>query len=161
MFTHELHTEIEIAAAPDVVWSHLVDVVSYPDWNPFITSVSGSLQLGARLAVRMQPPGGRSVTVRPRVTELIDGRVLEWLGRLGVPGVFDARHRFEIAPKGSSTQLVHEERFKGLLVPLLRRSLDEHTRRGFVAMNVALARRAEATITSRQPPTNETRLDEQ
>jgi hypothetical protein len=148
MFTHELRTEIDIAAAPEIVWAHLVDVGSYPDWNPFITSLKGSVQLGARLSVRMQPPDGRPMTFRPRVTELIDGRVLAWLGHLGVPGLFDGRHRFELTPMGSSTHLVQGETFRGLLVPLLRKRLDGSTRRGFVAMNTALARRAEATAQS-------------
>jgi hypothetical protein len=37
-----------------------------------------------------------------------------------------------------------EETFTGLLVPLLRRSLDGPTRHGFEAMNLALADRAGA-----------------
>ena len=161
MFSHELHSEIEIAATPEVVWAHLVDVDSYPDWNPFITSLTGSVRLGARLSVRMEPPGGRPMTFRPRVSELVEGRVLAWLGHLGMPGLFDGRHRFELTPNGSSTHLVQAETFRGLLVPLLRRRLDEQTHPGFVAMNVALARRAESTAASRQPPRNGIEVDEQ
>ena len=145
VFTHELHTEIDVEAPPDVVWAHLLDVGAYHEWNPFITSLRGPVQVGARLSVRLEPPGGRAMTFRPRVTELVEGHTLEWLGHLAVPGVFDGRHRFELTPRGSSSHLVQAESFRGALVPLLRRGLDEHTRPGFVAMNTALARRAEGS----------------
>jgi len=68
----------------------------------------------------------------------------EWLGRLVLPGLFDGRHRFELVPDGDGTRLVHTERFTGLLVPLLKKSLDTKTIAGFRAMNTALKARAEA-----------------
>ena len=40
-----------------------------------------------------------------------------------------------------ATQLVHSEAFSGVLVPLLRSSLDGPTLAGFQAMNEALAQR--------------------
>jgi hypothetical protein len=89
----------------------------------------------------MQPPGGRALTFRPAVTALEPGRLLEWLGHLGVPGLFDGRHRFELRATGAGTRLVQSESFRGLLVRPMRRSLDDRTRSGFVAMNEALARR--------------------
>ena len=138
---HELRAEIDIDAAPDAVWAHLVDLPAYADWNPFITSASGTAAVGERLTLRMRPPGGRATTFRPRVTAVAPGAVLEWLGRLGVPGLFDGRHRFELTATGSGTRLVQSEVFTGLLVRPLRRSLDTGTRSGFEAMNEALRRR--------------------
>lgn len=136
-----LNTEIEIAAPPDQVWQHLISMADYGEWNPFIVSVTGTPELGQRLTVRLQPPGGRGATVRPTVTELSPGRVLEWFGRLGLPGIFDARHRFELQGIDTGTRLVQSESFTGLLVRPMRRSLDGSTRAGFLAMNEALAHR--------------------
>jgi hypothetical protein len=140
---HALRTEIDIAAPPDVVWSCLTNFAHYPDWNPFIVSVAGVAAVGQRLTVRLEPPGGRAITMRPTVTEVVPGRTLEWLGRLGMPGIFDGRHRFELHETATGTRLVHGEIFHGLLVRPLRRSLDVSTRAGFVAMNDALARRVQ------------------
>ena len=72
-------------------------------------------------------------------------RELRWLGRLFVPGIFDGEHFFELAPleEGRSTRFTQGERFKGILVPFLRRSLDNGTRKGFEAMNQALKDRVE------------------
>jgi hypothetical protein len=138
---HELRTDIDIPADPDTVWSQLVDLPSYAAWNPFIIAASGSAEVGGRLRLRMQPPGGRATTFRPRVTEVSTGRALEWLGHLGVRGVFDGRHRFELTATDGGTHLTQGESFRGLLVRPLRKSLDGKTRAGFEAMNAALLRR--------------------
>jgi hypothetical protein len=141
---HHLHTEIEIDAAPATVWTILTDIAAYPDWNPFITSSVGTVAAGERLVNRLEPPGGKPLTFKPTVTEVDQGRALEWLGRLGLPGVFDGRHRFELVPHNDGTRLIQSEYFTGMLVPMLRRSLDTGTLAGFRAMNVALKTRAEA-----------------
>lgn len=140
---HHLHTEIEIDAAPAKVWDILTDLADYPEWNPFITSSTGTVAVGQRLVNRLEPPGGKALTFRPTVTEVDEGRVFEWLGRLGLPGLFDGRHRFELVPHGDGTRLIQTERFSGLLVPFLRTSLDTRTQAGFRAMNAALKARAE------------------
>jgi hypothetical protein len=138
---YELRTEIDIEAPPDAVWAVLTDLAGYGEWNPFITRAEGSVAVGQRLTLRMQPTGGRALTIRPHVTEVQAGAVFEWLGHLGVPGVFDGRHRFELTPSGAGTRLVQGESFRGLLVRPLRGSLDGGTRAGFEAMNEALRRR--------------------
>jgi hypothetical protein len=141
---HELHTEIDIDAAPEVVWQVLTDLDRYEDWNPFITSAVGRPEVGERLVNRLEPPGGRPMTFKPEVTVVEDKQRLEWIGRLGLPGVFDGRHRFTIAPSPTGTTLSQSESFDGVLVRFLRTSLDTQTRSGFEAMNVALKARAEA-----------------
>lgn len=99
---------------------------------------------------RLRPLGGRAATFRPIVTEVEEERSFEWLGRLLLPGVFDGRHRFELTPTpAGGTSVVHSEHFTGVLVPVLRRSLDKNTAAGFAAMNTALKRRAEARAESR------------
>ena len=149
---HELHTEITIDASPETVWDVLVDLDRYAEWNPFVVESSGRVEVGERLVNRLQPPGGRAMKFTPTVTEVAPGRCFEWLGRLGLPGVFDGRHRFELVPTASGgTTLVHTERFDGLLVRPLRSSLDTRTVAGFEAMNEALKARAEAVAASASP----------
>lgn len=146
---HQLHTEIEIEAPPAIVWDILTDLSSYSEWNPFIVESSGAVELGAKLVNRMQPPGGKAATFKPTVTAVESARHFEWLGRLGLPGLFDGRHRFELEPTPSGgTRLVHTEQFRGLLVRPLRTSLDTATLEGFIAMNEALKSRAEAAAYS-------------
>ncbi len=138
---HDLCTAIDIEADPEVVWPHLTDLAAYADWNPFITSATGEVALGRRLELRMEPPGGRAVTFRPHVTAVSTGSTLEWLGHLGVPGLFDGRHRFDLIPTETGTHVIQHETFTGLLVRPFRRSLDRGTLAGFEAMNAALRQR--------------------
>ena len=134
------HT-IDIAAAPSLVWGILTATDLYADWNPFIAELDGELREGDRLRVRVTP-GKRSMTFTPTVLVIEEHRLLRWRGRLGVPGVFDAVHEFRVEPRpDGGTRFVQREQFSGVLVPLLRRVLDD-TVAGFVAMNEALRDRA-------------------
>jgi hypothetical protein len=133
----------DIAAPVPAVWAELSAVATYAEWNPFITSLQGELVVGRRLEARIAPPGGRPMTFRPTVTELDEGKRLEWLGRLLMPGVFDGRHSFLLEDVGDGvTRLTQAEQFSGVLVPLTRTVL-ERTRAGFEAMNEQLRLRAE------------------
>ncbi|HMI90065.1 MAG TPA: SRPBCC domain-containing protein [Polyangiales bacterium] len=148
MATHELRTEIEIAAPPAKVWAILTDFAAYPSWNPFVVSLEGALAQGAPLVARMRPPGSaRAMTFKPHVTALEAEKRFAWFGTLPIPGLFGGEHGFELIALGPDrVRFVHGEKFRGLLIPLLRKSLDGATRAGFVAMNEALKKRAEAAL---------------
>jgi hypothetical protein len=140
----QLTSRIDIDATPERVWQVLSDFNSYPQWNPFITRAEGQPEPNSRLVMRMQPVGARGVTLRPTVLEATPGHRLRWLGRIGVPGIFDAEHSFTITPRAEGgVRLSQDESFRGVLVPLFARSLDRHTRPAFDAMNAALKHRAE------------------
>ncbi len=141
----QLRTHVDIHATPERVWQVLTDFASYPQWNPFMPQASGSARRGERLTIRLQPVGGRGMTFRPTVLEADPGRRLRWLGHLLVTGVFDGEHSFTIQPLGQGqVRLVQQEDYRGLLVPLLARSLDRRTLPAFEQMNQAVKRRAEA-----------------
>lgn len=95
---HELRTDIEIDAPIEAVWKTLTDPVAYADWNPFIVSAEGRAEVGERLTSRLQPPGGKAMRFTPTITVFEPTAAFEWLGRLGLPGIFDGRHRFDLAP---------------------------------------------------------------
>jgi hypothetical protein len=138
-----LRTEVHIDASPERVWEVLADFAAYPSWNPFIRRIEGTLAEGERLVVRIEPPGGMGMTLRPTVLSATPIREFRWLGHLLVPGLFDGEHSFQLEKDGQGVRLVHAETFRGALVPLFRRSLDGSVRAGFEAMNAALKERAE------------------
>lgn len=139
----DLHTEIGIDAAAARVWAVLLDFARYPEWNPFVRSISGEAVVGARLRVRIEPKGGKAMAFRPTVLRATTNEELRWRGRVLLPGLFDGEHAFRIEALGSGVRFVQSERFSGLLVPLFRKGLDGPTRRGFEDMNRALKERAE------------------
>ena len=85
------------------------------------------------------------MTFRPIVETVEDGAVLRWRGRLGLPGLFDGEHELRVEATGAETsRFTQRETFRGVLVPLMGRILDD-TDAGFAAMNAAL----DARVTSR------------
>jgi hypothetical protein len=142
--TRHIHTEILIQASPQRVWSVLTDFAAYPDWNPFIVSLAGKPEWGERLAVHIRTQDGKGHRFRPVVLQATAPTRLRWLGRVGVPGLFDGEHDFELQPEAGGTRLLQRESFQGFLVPLLWRTVGPATRAGFEAMNTALKARAEA-----------------
>jgi hypothetical protein len=139
----DIHTEIEIDAPAETVWSVLTDFGAYPEWNPY-TRIEGEARVGERLRVSPGPEAGRAPTFRPRVL-VADGRELRWLGHLLTPGLFDGEHSFAIEElEGGRSKLTQSEEFSGLLVRPIMRFVGEDTEANFRGVNGALAARAEA-----------------
>ncbi len=139
----ELQTETEIDAPVERVWRVLVDFAAYPDWNPFIRSIHGKPEVGSRLDVEIGASDTRPMRFRPTVKAVVPDREFRWLGHLGIRGLFDGEHVFELTPLGPrSTRFVQRERFRGIFLPFLARRLEKDVRRGFEEMNRALRGRA-------------------
>ncbi len=141
----ELTTSIVIESSPEIVWAILMDFDSYPEWNPFVTAISGHAAPGERLDVTLQNPGGKEMNISPTVTAADADSQFSWLGKLGVKGIFDGHHHFQVEPIANGpVRFKQSEEFRGILVPVLWKMLDSKTRAGFEAMNTALKERGEA-----------------
>ena len=137
-----IETSISIAAPRSRVWAVLMDFARYPEWNPFIRSISGRPQLGESLKVVIQPLGPGPSTFRPRVIALEAERHFRWRGSLPIPGLFAGEHSFELQDDSGGTRFNQAESFSGLLVPFVGGILAA-TELGFENMNRALKARAE------------------
>jgi hypothetical protein len=134
-------THLTVSAPVDDVWETLTDLASYRSWNPFITAAAGTISVGERLDLTIQPPGGRVMRFRPWVTAVDQHHYVEWLGHLALPGLYDGRHSFTLTPMAGRRTLVQQsETFTGVLTPVTG-SVLARTRAGFIAMNQALAHR--------------------
>jgi hypothetical protein len=138
-----ISTNIEINAPASRVWSILTRFDEYQFWNPFIRSIEGRAEVGARLIVKIAPPGQSPITFRPRVLVATPNRELRWLGRLLVPGIFDGEHSFVLKSRKYGCRFLHSEKFSGLVVTMAGVKLLRNTEQGFRAMNEALKSRAE------------------
>ncbi|HEY6148011.1 MAG TPA: SRPBCC domain-containing protein [Thermoanaerobaculia bacterium] len=139
----EFRTEIDINAPVERVWHVLMDFRAFPEWNPFIRKVEGKPEVGSRLDVEIGASGTRAMRFRPTVKAVVPNREFRWLGRVGLPWIFDGEHIYELTSLASSRcHFVQRERFRGLFVPFLARRLEKDVRRGFDEMNRALQMRA-------------------
>jgi len=135
-----IETRIEASnATPEELWDVLMDFPSYPSWNPMVVQIKGEAALGRRLETTIAMKSGRRIKFSPTVVEYEPGRLFGWLGKLGLRGLFDGLHRFEVQQGSSGAVFVHSEEFRGLLTPLLGRLLRD-THDGLATMNEALIR---------------------
>jgi hypothetical protein len=137
-----IETRIETKATPEDVWAVLMDFPSYGGWNPMVVGISGEQEVSSHLKVTIAMKNGRQMTFRPAVVEFERGRRFAWLGKVGVRGLFDGLHRFEVEGNGAGATFVHSEEFRGLLPPLLGKLLRD-THETMAAMDRALAQEVE------------------
>jgi hypothetical protein len=96
------------------------DTSAYESWNPFIRSFQGALRDGSRLKVVLQSGKGKAMTFRPTLLVAEKERELRWIGLLLRSRSFDREHRFAIEPiEKDHVRFIQEERFTGVLIPLL------------------------------------------
>lgn len=140
----EIRSEILIQASAQRVWEILTDFEKYSEWNPFIKSIKGQPKVGQKITARIEPPKASGMTIKPIVLVYNKNKEFRWQGNLGFKGIFDGEHVFELKEQGPNTTLfIHKEGFAGVLVPLLKKMLDENTLNGFKLMNEQLKARAE------------------
>lgn len=142
--TRTIRSAIEIRAPLEVVWGVLTDFAAYPEWNPHIRRVLGTVKQDARIALHTKPPGGRMIVMRPTVVTWQPPHELRWRGKFIVGSLFTGEHGFRLDEIGASrVRFLQDETFSGALVPFYARLRLRRTRRGFDETNEALRDRAE------------------
>lgn len=85
----QIKTSIQINATKEAVWNVLMDFEKYSEWNSFIKSVTGKVEVGNIFQVKLQ-----GMTFKPKVLTLNKSSEFKWLGHLLFKGLFDGEHRF-------------------------------------------------------------------
>lgn len=138
----EVTASCEIDAPAEAVWPVLTDLDKFHIWNPFIRSARGTTEVGGTVHVRVLPSFGVPLAFRATVIDREVNRTLRWCGHVVWPWLARGDHTFAIEPLGARrVRLVQRETFSGVLPWLGRRLLAREARRGFGAMNRALAAR--------------------
>nr|WP_321354354.1 SRPBCC domain-containing protein [uncultured Draconibacterium sp.] len=135
----EIRTSVRINAAKEKVWQVLTDFEKYPEWNTFITSLSGEVKEGKQIRVKL--PG---MIFKPVVLKYKKNSEFRWLGHLVFKGLFDGEHKFLLIDNDDGTTTFEQsERFSGILVRLLAKHLDSKTKSDFGQMNREIKLRVE------------------
>lgn len=132
-----------IPASPADVWSVLTDFNSYRLWNPFLIEMAGTVQVGSHLQFVASQPNGETRRFNATVITCTAASLLHWRGSVGSPLLLRADHAFRLDRHGDATELVHEETFRGIAIPLMSRTIDA-TRDRFREMDAALRAEVEA-----------------
>lgn len=140
----ELKTDIHINSTPEKVWEVLTEFDNYPNWNPFIKSISGKKIVGEKLVTQIIPPNRKLMTFKPVILNFETNKELRWLGSAIIKGIFDGEHYFKIIEQANgSVKFEHGEIFSGFLVQFMPKLLED-TKQGFEQMNEALKKECES-----------------
>ena len=135
----EFSATTTIAAAPERIWEILTNAAAYPEWDPNMERLEGTIALGQKVTAHTKI-SDRAFPVT--VSTFEPGRKMVWSS--GMPlGLFKGERTFSLAPQGDGTvEVTVREQFTGLLMPLIGRTIPDlsHTFTEFVA---GLKQRAE------------------
>jgi hypothetical protein len=102
------------------------------------------VKVGNKITARIEPPEASGMTFKPKILTFETNKELSWIGHLLFTGIFDGKHKFELIDNGNGTTTFKQsENFKGILLPLLKKQLDNNTKKGFEEMNKKLKELAE------------------
>lgn len=121
VFSMACGVEVTIRAPAHVVWGLLTDAQGFPRWNSTVTSIEGEIGEGQR--IRLHAPG-TDRTFTPTVSGVLPNQRMTWTG--GFAPMFQGVRSFALKPRpDGSTDFAMEERFSGLMLPLVQGSLPD------------------------------------
>lgn len=135
-------SSITIQAAPETIWAILTDAPAYPEWNPTVDKVEGTIERGQKIKVFAKISPDRAFPVK--VSEFKPSEKMVWSG--GMPlGLFKGERTFTLTPGADgSVEFAMREVFSGLMSPLIERSIPD-PQPEFDRFADALKRKAEAS----------------
>jgi hypothetical protein len=71
-----------INSSKEKIWQALTDFEEYPNWNPFIQSIIGTLNVGEKLEVKIVPPKSEAMIFKPTILEIKKNTKYSWLGHI-------------------------------------------------------------------------------
>lgn len=139
-----IYSQITINSTPQNIWNILMNFEEYKNWNPFIIDISGDAQVDNSIEAKIKPTDKSPMTFKPKVLVRNENQEFRWIGKFLMPRVFDGEHVFQIVDNHDGTcTFIQYEKFRGLLVPFMKKMLNVNSLDGFEKMNQALKERAE------------------
>jgi hypothetical protein len=112
-----------IRATPETIWGILTDAPNYPSWNRTVVRVDGRIALGETLTVHAAIAPGRVFPVKV-VTFDAPARMV-WTSAMPL-GLFRGERIFDLHAGGAGeTQFAMREEYRGLLAPLITKSIPD------------------------------------
>jgi len=120
-FSLQCEVTAGIRAHATTVWGLLTDAKRFPSWNSTISGIDGEIREGKR--IRLHVPG-TDRTFTPHVSGVVPAERMTWTG--GIAPLFKGVRTFALQPRGDgTTDFTMEERFTGLMLPFVKRSLPD------------------------------------
>ena len=121
IFSLFCRVDVTVRAGAERVWALLTDAAGFPRWNSTVTRIEGEIREGGTLRVHVP---GTSQVFTPRISHVVANECMTWTG--GWSPVFKGVRTFELRSRpDGTTDFSMAERFSGLLIPLVGRSMPD------------------------------------
>ncbi|MEO1033459.1 MAG: SRPBCC domain-containing protein [Bacteroidota bacterium] len=134
-----VHHEIPINAAPEKVWSVLMDTDAYDQWNPVMHLLEGKVKEGNTVKYRFTQDEENVSEMGSKVKQIISEKLLNQGG--GMPLVITFDHKYILEPTDSGTKLTIHEDYAGIYVNFWNPKPVEEA---YQRLNEALKKRVES-----------------
>jgi len=120
-------TEIVINAPIESVWQTLTDTSDFPNWNPFVSKMTGTAKLGAAMKMYVKQS---LIPIPVKINNYSENELLSWKG--GVAGIAQGEHAFKLTQlDDNQVRLEHYEEFTGfgtiaMFSPILKALTSEY-----------------------------------
>lgn len=114
-----------INAEPQTIWDLLTDAGTYPQWNPAVLGIEGSIEDGARIKLTSIVNPDRQFKLN--VSDVRPPNHMVWWD--GMPlGLFKGVRTFDVTSRDDgSSEFTMEEVYSGLMAPMITKSIPDQT----------------------------------
>jgi hypothetical protein len=133
-----------INAPLECVWSVLVDIEHYGEWNSFVPSMESSFEVGSLLAMQVQMRANMRVKSVEDITAIESQRLLAWKSRTAAWFLHAERFQLLTEIDAATTRYWTHEAFSGIVSPVLKIVLGKDLQRNFSTMAQDLKARVES-----------------
>lgn len=113
-----------IHAKPETIWSIITDASKFPEWEPNVVRIEGTIALDEKVTAYTKRDPNRAFYAI--VTQFVPNQKMVWTG--GLPfGLFKGVRSFSLTPQADTVEFTLHEEFSGLLLFILKRSIPDQT----------------------------------
>jgi hypothetical protein len=113
---------VQIGAAPEAVWTVLVDGAGWTSWDSAVVRFEGTIAAGGKVTVYPEVNPKRGFPVK--VVEFVPAQRMTWRG--GMPlGLFTGTRTFRLLPQDGGTRFELREEYTGPMAGLIFGSIPD------------------------------------
>lgn len=137
----QYHTSISINASIEKVWQALTDFKTYPEWNPIVGKLEGTMREGEKISTFIVP---LQKIYFPTLLSYKNEREIVWQGVQGTKFLLAGKHYYRLEKLSiNETKLLHGEYFTGILCMFISDKTIQKMKNAFIKHNQILKQRVE------------------